>query len=42
MAICALRKSSVVALNKEDFDGQNDRLLITGKGLPGKRDIQIP
>jgi site-specific recombinase XerD len=42
MAVCALRKSSVVALNNEDFDAQNQRLWISEKGLPGKRAILIP
>ena len=42
MAIAGLRKSSVVALNTEDFDAQNHRLMISEKGLPGKRVVQIP
>ena len=42
MAITGLRKSSAVALNVEDFDAQNHRLMISEKGLPGKRIIQIP
>jgi site-specific recombinase XerD len=40
--LAGLRKSSAVALNVEDFDAQNHRLMISEKGLPGKRIIQIP
>jgi site-specific recombinase XerD len=42
MAVCGLRKSSVVALDKEDFDAQNKRLFIKEKGAKSKRPIFIP
>ena len=42
MAVCGLRKSSVVAINKEDFEPQNNRLLIREKGRPTKRPVCIP
>lgn len=42
MATAGLRKSSLVALDREDIDLQNRRLWITEKGLPGKRVILIP
>ncbi len=42
MAITGLRKSSAVALNVEDFDAAGHSLMVTEKGLPGKRLLQIP
>lgn len=42
MAVCGLRKSSVVALDRQDFDAQKQGLYISEKGLPGKRVILIP
>lgn len=42
MAICGLRKSSVVTLDKEDFDSQNHTLTIREKGSSTKRLIPVP
>jgi site-specific recombinase XerD len=42
MAVCGLRKSSVVALDKEDFDPQSHTLTIQEKGFPTKRSTPIP
>jgi site-specific recombinase XerD len=42
MAICGLRKSSVVALDREDYDATGHTLSLQEKGLPGKRTIPIP
>jgi len=42
MAVCGLRKSSVVALDREDFDLQNHTLALQEKGLPGRRTLPIP
>lgn len=42
MAVCGLRKSSVVALDKEDYDGTEQTMYLQEKGLPGKRTLPIP
>ena len=42
MASPGLRKSSVVLLDKEDFDEQNSRIFIKEKGAEGQRPIVIP
>ena len=42
MAVLGLRKSSVVSLNTEDIDPENQRIFIEEKGLKGKRPIVIP
>lgn len=42
MAVCGLRKSSVVALDKEDYDAAEQTLKLREKGLAGKRTLPIP
>jgi len=42
MAVTGLRKNSVVSLDKDDFDPQNNRLFISEKGNIHKRIIYIP
>ena len=42
MAITGLRKSSVVKLDIEDFDGARNTLTVQEKGLEGKRPISVP
>ena len=42
MAVCGLRKSSVVAMDKADFDPQNKCIFISEKGNADKRPIYIP
>lgn len=42
MAVCGLRKSSVVAIDKTDFDQQNKCIFISEKGNADKRPIYIP
>ena len=42
MAVLGLRKSSVVSLNTEDFDFQNQRIFIEEKGLKSKRPMVMP
>lgn len=42
MAALGFRKASVVLLDKEDFEPQNNRIFIKEKGCDGKRPIYIP
>lgn len=42
MAICGLRKSSVVALDREDFDATGHTLTIQEKGSSAKRLMPVP
>ena len=42
MAATGLRRYSVVALDKEDFETQSHRIFITEKGFQNKRPMQVP